>query len=126
MDILIVDDNAVFRKYARTILERNGLNRIYDVGSAAEGLLQLIKDPPKILILDINMPYVSGMEILDAVKANRWLNDMNIIIVTADEFLESSTSVRRGAIDYFIKPIVDQTKFITLIKRHLYGESLRT
>lgn len=120
-NILIVDDDAIFRKFTRAILERNGVNRIQDVGSAAEGLLQLIKMPPNVLILDINMPFVSGMEILDAVKSNRWLTDVNIIVVTADEFLESSTSVRRGAVDYFIKPIVDQAKFVALIKKHLYG-----
>jgi len=124
-DVLIVDDNDDFRKLVRTMLRGSGIIDINDVYSAAECLLLLIKDPPKVLILDINMPFITGLDILDAVKQNKWLDNVHVIIITGSDFVGSSTSVRRGAVDYFLKPITESKKFTALVKYYLELEQFK-
>ena len=100
--ILVVDDEPSMREMLRIVLRRDG----YDVTVASNGteaLDVLGRDPIDMLLSDIRMPDISGVEVLRAAKeANR---DIVAFMMTAFASTESAVeAMRLGAVDYFTKP----------------------
>jgi len=105
--ILIIDDEASLRQTMARILQRAG----YEVTTAANGKegLELVSEHTFDLVyLDIRMPDVSGLELLKTIHAK--YADLPIILFTAQPDLNSAVeALRRGAIDYLLKPLKPQT-----------------
>lgn len=100
--ILVVDDDEKIRSVLIRFLSNLG----YRVDSAADGdsaLAQLQKDRPDALLLDLVMPGIGGLEVLE--KATKLYPDLPIIILSgrADEDLARQT-LQGGAYDFFLKP----------------------
>ena len=101
--VAIVDDDSAFANYLRTFLSLRG----YDTKSYSRGdeLLAAVKqgDPPDIVLLDVMMPGMNGLETLRALKAAK--PDLQAIMLSGRE--QASTiveAVRLGAADYVVKP----------------------
>lgn len=103
MNVLIIDDD----KTAVNILEKK-LKQIQDIDfvetacNGKDGLEMVKKSNPDIIFLDIEMPDMSGMEILDEVKG---LNRKVVIYTSHDQYMLSS--FRKDAYDFLMKPIDD-------------------
>ncbi len=114
--ILVVDDNADSVTIMRTILESRG----YEVAvacSGAEALVVLAKQPVKLILLDVMMPEMSGIEVLQHVKQNTATGRLPVILVTAKTHDEDLLSGYQYGADYYI------TKPFTA-KQLLYGIEL--
>ncbi len=100
--ILVVDDDAVVLKAVTSILQREGYP-VVAIDDAVEGLAAA-KDPSiDVAVLDINMPHLSGMDLLRAIKAER--PDVEVIMMTAYATVETAVeAVKAGAYDYLTKP----------------------
>ncbi|MDY7230415.1 sigma-54-dependent transcriptional regulator [Hyalangium rubrum] len=100
--ILVVDDDTVVLKAVTSILQREGYP-VVAVDDAVEGLAAA-KDPSiDVAVLDINMPHLSGMDLLKAIKAER--PDVEVIMMTAYATVETAVeAVKAGAYDYLTKP----------------------
>jgi nitrogen regulation protein NR(I) len=100
--ILVVDDEANLRKVLAAMLRKDG----YEVTVAENGevaLAELEKNGADVVISDLVMPRVGGMEILAKVKANR--PDVPVIIITAHGTVDSAVeAIKLGAFDYITKP----------------------
>jgi two-component system chemotaxis response regulator CheY len=102
--ILIVDDSNLSRKACRRILEGGG----YLVIDAADGLSALERyalDRPDLVLLDVTMPEMSGLEVLQQLR--RLDSGARIVMVTAD--VQNSTrelAMEGGAIAFVTKPLV--------------------
>ncbi len=101
--VAIVDDDSAFANYLRTFLSLRG----YETKSYSRGdeLLAAVKqgDPPDIVLLDVMMPGMNGLETLRALKAAK--PDLQAIMLSGRE--QASTiveAVRLGAADYVVKP----------------------
>ncbi len=101
--VAIVDDDSAFANYLRTFLSLRG----YDTRSYSRGdeILAAVKagDPPEVVLLDVMMPGMNGIETLRALKAAR--ADVQVIMLSGRE--QASTiveAVHLGAADYVIKP----------------------
>lgn len=108
-NVLIVDDEP----YAHTLLESycSKLNYISVVGNCYNGLEvlnTLNKKPIDIILLDINMPEISGIELLETIQNA----GVKIIMVTAFSDYAIETYNYEAVVDYLLKPI----KFIRLVK----------
>src|SRR5437764_4894076 len=120
--ILVVDDEPSMREMLRIVLRRDG----YDVLLAENGrdaIEQLRKTPVDLLLSDIKMPDISGVEVLRAAKdINR---DILAFMMTA--YASTSTAVeamRLGAVDYFTKPFsMDELRL--KIRQHLETHRLK-
>ena len=100
--ILVVDDDTVVLKAVTQILQREGYP-VVGIDDAVEGLTAA-KDPSiDVAVLDINMPNLSGMDLLKAIKAER--PDVEVIMMTAYATVETAVeAVKAGAYDYLTKP----------------------
>lgn len=103
--ILVVDDSEANRESLRRRLARHG----YDVVDAADGpaALELIERCPfDLVLLDVMMPGMSGLEVLEEVRKRRSPTDLPIIMATAQDESEAVVAaLDRGASDYVTKPL---------------------
>jgi two-component system response regulator PilR (NtrC family) len=120
--ILVVDDEPSMREMLRIVLRRDG----YDVAVAANGteaVDALGHEPVDLLISDIRMPDISGVDVLRAAKEiNR---DIVAIMMTAFASTESAVeAMRLGAVDYFTKPFsMDELRL--KVRQHLDAMKVR-
>jgi chemosensory pili system protein ChpA (sensor histidine kinase/response regulator) len=102
--ILIVDDSASIRRVLQQDLERAG----FDVSVARDGidaLQAMVKDPPQVVILDIEMPRLDGFEFLSALRDSSQVASARVIMLTSRASEKHRDYARQlGADAYFIKP----------------------
>ncbi len=100
--VLVVDDEPGVRKMLISFLELNGF-RCAEAGSGEEALAQARTGAFDLIIMDIRMPGVSGMDVLRQIKSER--PDQPIVMVTGASEVEFAVEAfRLGAQDYLIKP----------------------
>jgi two-component system NtrC family response regulator len=101
--ILVVDDDDNLRWVLQTQLEQMG----YAVSTAIDGaaaLAAIDKDPPALVLTDLKMPGMSGMELLAQIR--REYSEIPVLIITAFGTIQSAVqAIRSGAYDYLTKPI---------------------
>jgi len=120
--ILIVDDDEKIVFAIQLILENDGFT-ILTAQNGKEGLEILGKEVPDITILDIQMPEMSGLEMLEKIKENGI--DTFVIIVTGFGTMDTAIrSMQLDAFDYITKPL-DMEKIRILCRRALEIRSLK-
>lgn len=107
LDVLIVDDSAAIRKILQRVLVQAdvSLGKVFEAGDGQEALGVLQKQPVGLILSDINMPNMDGLQFLAEVKANPVWKDLPVVMVTTEgsqnKVLEA---VQRGAAGYVKKP----------------------
>lgn len=106
MKILVVDDFPTMRKIIRQVLSQIGYT---DVIEASDGLMALdvLKNNKDVqfIISDWNMPKMTGVELLKAIRANSTHRDVPFLMVTAEADKENIVeAVKNGANNYIVKP----------------------
>lgn len=100
-DVLVVDDEPMVREVVTRYLERDGLN----VRSAADGaaaLLEFENNPPDLVVLDVMLPHVNGLDVLSEVRRR---GEVPVILLTANgKESERVRGLDLGADDYVVKP----------------------
>ncbi len=86
LNVLVVDDSAVMRKMIIRTLKMSGLDlgEIFEAGDGREGLARLDEHWIDLLLVDINMPVMDGMEMLHKVRANPETRDVPVLIVSTE------------------------------------------
>jgi len=104
-NILIIDDSNTNVVLVEAILNSKGYNTITAM-SVKEALPIIDDEHPKLILLDLLMPQVSGYQFLEDLKKDNRTRNIPVIIVSAVSGKESKTKTRDlGAIDYIEKPI---------------------
>ena len=100
--ILVVDDDEKSRKLLKDFLEVKGYGVI--MASGGREALEKIKEGPFLVLLDIMMPDMHGLQVLDKIK--EMTPSIDIIMVTAlNEHSVGMESLSKGAFDFVTKPI---------------------
>jgi len=112
--ILIADDVENIRDLIRIFLEDLNVEIVGEAidGNAALGLIDSLK--PDIVFLDIQMPDVTGLEILDLIKEK---NIFSVIISGDGDFNTIKTALDKGAQGFISKPI-DEAKVVQIIEKY--------
>ena len=80
--VLLIDDEEIARYLVRQLLPRSRYNLV-SVSSGQEGLRRLQQDQPDVVLLDINMPEMTGMEFLDRVQDDPRYSTLPFIVLTS-------------------------------------------
>jgi DNA-binding NtrC family response regulator len=120
--IMIVDDEEIVRVSLRNWLNEDG-HSVVCAGSGEEALERLEQDVPDVMLLDIKMPRMSGLEVLAKVRALK--PEVQVVMMTAYASVESAVeAMRAGAYDYLVKPFEPEELRI-LITRILERQALQ-
>lgn len=102
--ILAVDDSITIRKLVRKAFREYNCD-ILEAPNGVEGLALASKEKPQLIILDITMPVMDGVEMLDRLKNEKELKNIPVIMLTAEGGRDHVTKVvRMGVQDYIVKP----------------------
>lgn len=118
MKTLIVDDSITARKVVRAFLDSKGSYEMIEA-ECAETALSILKqnDDFKLVITDINMPGMNGLEFAKEIRNNNLLSHVSIIFMTTEATKEHFTeAIKLGANHFLRKPIHEETFFSTLDK----------
>ncbi len=103
-NILIIEDDAGVVALVRKALLRDGF-QVAAVSDGASGIAQIRRSPPDLVILDIELPKISGLDVCKKLRSDERLNNLPILILTArgDE-TDRVLGLELGADDYLSKP----------------------
>jgi two-component system, OmpR family, response regulator CpxR len=100
--VMVVEDDPDIQESLRLLLEEEGC-RVTTAGNGAEALSALNHDdPPKLILLDLMMPIMSGWEFLERVRDDARLNKIPIVVVTA---AGEQRDTPEGAVRLMRKPV---------------------
>ena len=100
--ILLVDDDAAFRQVMAGELSRLGYE-VTAVGSGEEAVRRVAADEPEVVLLDLRLPAMGGLEALKAIHAGTPATE--VIVLTGHGSIDTAIeSIRIGAFDYVVKP----------------------
>ncbi len=121
--ILVVDDEKAVCYSFKKILNRHG----YDVTTANNGVEAIEKagsDEPDLIIMDISMPEMDGLETLEKLKSAH--PSLTIIMMTAHSTSEKAiTAMKHGAYDYLVKPF-DNDDMLSLVQKAIIDKKITT
>lgn len=105
MRALVIDDDPVMRRLISFILKKLGFE-VSQAGDGLEGLEQLaILGPPNVILVDLYMPEMNGLEFVTTVRSNPIYNDLPIIMVSTElEMSQLALTYNAGVNEYIMKP----------------------
>jgi two-component system response regulator AtoC len=118
--VLVVDDEVGARESLKMILKND--YEVFSAKDAEEALLQIKVHSPDVILLDIILPDLDGLKVLERIKQND--PDMVVIMITATNTVNTAVeAMKLGAYDYVTKPFdIDQLRLI--ITRSLSAKAL--
>ncbi len=110
MKILVVDDMVTMRKIVRNILKQLGFANTDEAENGEEGLQKLRGGSYNFVVSDWNMPVMTGIEMLRAIRADEKLKSIPVLMVTAEAQQSNLIeAVQAGVSNYIVKPFTAET-----------------
>ena len=120
MRVLIIDDHTLFRSGLKELLERRGIEVVATVGDGAEGCELAEKLNPDVILLDVRMPGMGGLSVLDRLKQAS-VTPPVLMLTTSSEDRDLVAAVRAGAAGYLLKDL-EPDELIESLGRIVAGE----
>ena len=122
MRILLIDDHALFRVGVRELLERRGIDVIDAVGDCQIGIQKVIEAQPDVVLLDMRMPEMSGLDVLKQLRSSKQQMPIAMLTTSRDE-RDVINSLQNGAQGYLLKDM-EPDELIDALSRIVQGETI--
>lgn len=110
MKILVVDDFSTMRRIVKNILKQIGFSDIDEAEDGNNALLKLKQEKFDMVVSDWNMPNMTGLDLLKAIRADSTINSMPVLMVTAEAKKENVLeAIQAGVNNYVVKPFTADT-----------------
>lgn len=117
--VLIVDDSRSMRRIIRKYFENNGVSRIAEAENGRAALDLVRFQDLDLIVSDLNMPVMTGLELLKELKLDSELHGICFVILTVEANQSTmNRALSLGAESYIIKPVTEDL-FIQEVKRSL-------
>ena len=118
--ILLVEDDEIDQMTVKRALKDIRVTNWLDIAGDGEQALKFLKDPetimPGIILLDLNMPRMNGIEFLRVVKQDEQLKRIPVVVLTtSEEEQDKVESFNLGVAGYMLKP-VDYLQFVEVVR----------
>ncbi len=111
--VLVIDDHTLFREGLESLLTRREIDVVASVGNGNEGLRLIDELQPDIILLDMRMPEISGLDVLAALQEKGVSMPVVVLTTSADE-KDLVESLRSGARGYLLKDMEPDSLVIAL------------
>ncbi|OGQ91162.1 MAG: hypothetical protein A2289_00930 [Deltaproteobacteria bacterium RIFOXYA12_FULL_58_15] len=116
--ILIADDSAVFRDLEAKVLETHGYHVIH-ASNGAETLRKAVEEKPDLILLDIQMPVMDGVQTLALLKKQPETKDIPVFVVSTIGRVKDREILLKGGADEFISKPINIREMLLRIQEHL-------
>ncbi len=120
--MLLVDDHALFRTGLRNLLEEQGMHIVGEADTGTEALRKMREVAPEVVVMDLNMPGISGVEATRQIAMIAPLTRV-LVLTISDEDADVMDAILAGACGYLLKDASIE-QLITGIRAAAAGESL--
>lgn len=120
MRVLVIDDHTLFRSGLKELLERRGIEVVASSGDGAEGCELAEKLHPDVILLDVRMPGMGGLTVLERLKQAK-VDSPVLMLTTSSEDRDLVAAVRAGAAGYLLKDL-EPDELIESLSRIVAGE----
>lgn len=119
MKVLVADDSMTMRRIIRSVLTKAGISDVHEASDGFEAVTAASDAEIKLILLDWNMPQMSGLDALKAIRAKG--NRTPVLMVTTEaEKRRIVEAIQAGCNDYLIKPFTPEA-LAARIAKHLPG-----
>jgi len=118
--ILIVEDNEKNRKLERDVLQFHGY-RIAEAETAEEGLRLALESPPALVLMDIQLPGMNGIEALGRLRADPRTRSIPVIAVTASAMNQDRQKIMSAGFDGYQSKPINVKEFVAAVRQMLDG-----
>jgi two-component system cell cycle response regulator DivK len=116
--VLVVEDNELNMKLFHDLLEANGYN-IVQTRNGLEAIDLAREHHPDLILMDIQLPEVSGLEVTKWIKEDDDLRSIPVIAVTAFAMKGDEERIRQGGCEAYLSKPISVTKFIETVKTYI-------
>lgn len=110
MKILVVDDFSTMRRILKNILKQIGFSNIDEAEDGTTALVKLKQDKYDMVVSDWNMPNMTGLDLLKAIRADDVITKTPVLMVTAEAKKENVLeAIQAGVNNYIVKPFTSDT-----------------
>jgi two-component system, chemotaxis family, chemotaxis protein CheY len=110
MRVLVVDDFPTMRRIVKTLLRQLGYTNVIEAEDGQAGLAKLQNEKVDLVLLDWNMPKMTGLELLKAIRADDALQHIPVVMITAEGRKEDVLeAVKAGVNNFVVKPFTAET-----------------
>jgi len=105
LKVLVVDDFATMRKIEKNILSQLGIKNVDEADDGSTALPKIQQNKYDVILMDWNMPQMSGLELLKAVRSDPNTKNVPIVMVTAEALKDNIVAAAQAGVnDYVVKP----------------------
>lgn len=122
MRVLLIDDHALFRFGVSELLERRGIEVVDALGECEAGIERVVETAPDVVLLDLRMPRLSGLEVLKRLRQAGQTMPVAMLTTSADE-RDLIASLKAGAQGYLLKDM-EPDELISALKDILAGRTV--
>ena len=122
MRVLLIDDHALVRKGLEELLQSRGIEVVGSAGSGEQGIALAKEELPDIILLDIKMPGMTGLETLEKLKAENIKIPVLMLSMSRDEE-DLARALREGAQGYLLKDM-DPDELIPALNDAMTGKNV--
>ncbi len=116
--VLVVEDNELNMKLFHDLLEAHGIETV-QVRDGKLAYDTALEHRPDLIIMDIQLPEISGLDITRKLKENPELKAIPVIAVTAFAMKGDEQKIREGGCEDYISKPISVSSFIEVVKKHL-------
>ena len=116
--ILIVEDNDLNMKLFNDLLQANGFDTV-QTRDGRKAMDLALEHHPDLILMDIQLPEISGLEITKMIKENEKLKDIPVVAVTAFAMKGDEEKIRQGGCEGYIAKPISVPDFLETIARFL-------
>ncbi len=110
LNVLVVDDSSVMRKMIVRALKMSGLpiGQVHEAGNGQEGLEQMDRHWIDLALVDLNMPVMTGEEMIDQLRENHVTADVPVVVVSTDGSETRLARIRPKVAGFVHKPFTPE------------------
>jgi two-component system nitrate/nitrite response regulator NarL len=120
--VILIDDHTLFREGLQRLLMRHEIDVVSSVSNGEEGLKAIEAHDPDIVLLDLRMPNISGIEVLKNIKKIKKAMPV-VMLTTSDDEKDLIEALRNGAGSYLLKDM-EPDDLVVALKDVLKGETI--
>jgi two-component system cell cycle response regulator DivK len=119
--ILIIEDNEKNMKLVRDVLQVKGYTTV-EAGNAEDGIVLARERKPDLVLMDIHLPGMNGIEALKVLRADASTAAIPIIAVTASVMQQDRTLITEAGFDAYVPKPINIKEFLDAVKAALAGK----
>ena len=116
--ILIVEDNEKNMKLVRDVLRHHGYGTL-EAATGGEGLRMAVDERPELILMDIQLPDIDGVEVLRRIREDRALDAVPVVAVSASVMPDDQAKIVASGFDAFVTKPIALKPFLETVRRLL-------